>query len=331
MPRGTHLSEDEKISVMALHISGMAVNKICMQMNRSRKVIDSFLKNPEGYGKAKRTGRPSKLSDQDKRNLIREAKKTGKSSKQLKISMKLDVSDRYIRKLLSENEFLIYGPHKPVPKITRDHEKARLKWCNEKAQWNEEWDNVIFSDEKKFNLDGPDGLHSSWYDIRGEKKYFSKRKFGGGSVMIWAGFSKAGKTKIAFLEGNQTSSGYIYQLSEYLLPYAHLNYGTNFVFQQDLASIHNSKETKLWFQEQNINVLDWPACSPDLNPIENLWGIFVRKVYADFRQFSTKKELKKAILDCWESIESELLIKLINSMPRRCMEVILAKGKPTKY
>lgn len=55
-----------------------------------------------------------------------------------------------------------------------------------------------------------------------------------------------------------------------------------YVFQQDNAPIHVSRETEAWLQEKiKINVLSWPACSPDQHPIEQLCGIIVRRVYAD--------------------------------------------------
>ena len=62
--------------------------------------------------------------------------------------------------------------------------------------------------------------------------------------MVWGGFWRNGKTKLAILDGNQDAGNYIWTLSEYLLPYAHLHFGTDFVFQQDNASIHTPWETK---------------------------------------------------------------------------------------
>ncbi|KAG2773370.1 hypothetical protein Pcac1_g15663 [Phytophthora cactorum] len=59
--------------------------------------------------------------------------------------------------------------------------------------------------------------------------------------MVWAAFSAKGKTKIAFLNGRQNSELYIFTVSEFLLPFDHLHYGTEFVYQQDGASIHAFK------------------------------------------------------------------------------------------
>ena len=64
---------------------------------------------------------------------------------------------------------------------------------------------------------------------------------------------------------------------------------------QDKASIHTSQETRGWFNEQNILVLPHPAKSPNLNPIENLWVIGARRVYAKGRQFGGRESLKQAM------------------------------------
>ncbi len=52
----------------------------------------------------------------------------------------------------------------------------------------------------------------------------------------------------------------------------------DFIFQQDLAPAHTAKSTKSWLNDHGVGVLDWPANSPDLNPIENLCGIVKRKM-----------------------------------------------------
>lgn len=78
-------------------------------------------------------------------------------------------------------------------------------------------------------------------------------------------------------------------------------------------------------------MLDWPSKSPDLNPIENLWAILSRRVYPNGKQYDSVALLKAALFEAWEAIPVALLASLIESMPRRCVEVLVKKGNKTHY
>lgn len=149
--------------------------------------------------------------------------------------------------------------------------------------------------------------------------------------MTWAGFGANGTTEIVFCEGRINSKYYQNMLQTYLLPIGPVIGGENYVFMQDNASVHKSKSTMEWLAKADIKVMEWPSRSPDLNPIENLWGILVRKVYKDGRQFSSISELKSAILDAWDDLGPETFQKLVQSMPNRVFEVIRANGGQTHY
>lgn len=149
--------------------------------------------------------------------------------------------------------------------------------------------------------------------------------------MVWGGFCMNGMLELAFISSKMNSADYTLMLRTNLLPYLEKYAHIGYVFQQDNASVHSSKVTKNWFLSNQINVLGWPACSPDLNPIENLWGILVRRVYANNKQYATVQALKSAIIDAWESIEQTIYSNLINSMPSRIFELIQKKGTATHY
>ncbi len=147
--------------------------------------------------------------------------------------------------------------------------------------------------------------------------------------MIWAAMSSAGVHPVCFLKS--TVNTVIYQdiLEHFMLPAVDKLYGdTDFIFQQDLAPTHTAKGTKSWFHDHGVTVLDWPANSPDLEPIENLWGIVKRKMI-DTRP-NNADDLKAAIKATWASITPQQSHRMTASMPRRIDAVIHAKEGPTK-
>ena len=119
--------------------------------------------------------------------------------------------------------------------------------------------------------------------------------------MIWRASSSSGKFKLQFVCGLQKAEDYVKMLNDLSLAQEECRLcGEECIFQQDNAAIHNASITETYLLEQKINFLDHPACSPDLNPIENLWGLIVEKVYERGRQYSAISELKNAIFDAWE-------------------------------
>ncbi len=138
--------------------------------------------------------------------------------------------------------------------------------------------------------------------------------------MVWAAMSSAGVGPLCFLKSTVNAAIYQKIIEHFMLPSADkLNGDADFT----------AKGTKIWFNDHGVTVLDWPANSPDLNPIENLWGIVKRKM-RDTRP-NNADDLKAAIKVTWASITPEQCHRLITNMPRRIDAVIHAKGGPTKY
>ncbi len=150
------------------------------------------------------------------------------------------------------------------------------------------------------------------------------------SVMIWGAMSSAGVGPLCFLKTNVTAPVYQEILEHFMLPSAdQLFKDADFIFQQDLATAHTAKSTKSWLNDHGVGVLDWPENSPDLNPIENIWGIVKRKMRN--KRPKNADELKTTVKETWASIPPQQCRKLITSMPHRIEAVIKAKGAPTKY
>ncbi len=91
--------------------------------------------------------------------------------------------------------------------------------------------------------------------------------------------SSAGVGPLCFLKINITAPVYQEILSYFMLPSAdQLFKDADFIFQLDLAPAHTARSTKSWLNDHGVGVLYWPANSPDLSPIENIWGIVKRKL-----------------------------------------------------
>ncbi|KAF2354204.1 hypothetical protein FHG87_015038 [Trinorchestia longiramus] len=105
----------------------------------------------------------------------------------------------------------------------------------------------------------------------------------------------------------QNSVKYREVLQKSLIPFLANFHQNTTVFQQDNAAIHTSKHTREWLNGYNIHTLSWPAKSPDLNPIENLYDILARRVYADGRRFENKQELWGVVQECWRKFFKKFL------------------------
>ena len=149
--------------------------------------------------------------------------------------------------------------------------------------------------------------------------------------MCWAAFCADGLVDLRFVSNRMKSQEYTDILDPSLLPFMAQNPQKNYELQQDNVPIHKSNHTKQWMSKTGVARLDWPSRSPDLNPIENVWGLMVREVYKNRRQFSTVQELKAAILVAWNSLGSDVIKNLVASMKNRIFQVINRSGQVIDY
>ncbi|CCA71915.1 related to transposase-Wolbachia endosymbiont [Serendipita indica DSM 11827] len=226
------------------------------------------------------SGRPRKLSGPDMhyaRHLIRsgQAKNAVALIKQLKAMTCPALSPTTIRRAL---RLTGWKPRKKVkkPRLTRRHRKARLDWAERHRHWTvEDWKRVLWSDETKVNRLGNDGDEIVWVQ-EGEglnaRTVTQTVKGGGGRIMVWGciGWNRPGVARL--IEGKMDAKIYTHILDHELtqsVKKLKLRQG-RFVFQQDNDLKHMYKMAQNWFDGQKYKVMDWPAQSPDANPIENL-------------------------------------------------------------
>jgi transposase len=227
---------------------------------------------------------------------------------------------------------------KKKPRLLKRHIRQRLDFALRHQYWTtEDWKCVIWSDETKINRLGSDGRKWVWKK-KGDNRLTDRHvqgtiKFGGGSLMMWGCMTAKGFGYACRIDHRMNAEVYTGILDDYLLPtieYYDLE-ADNIIFQQDNDSKHTSRAAQEWFENNEIEVLEWPTQSPDLSPIENLWEHLKRRL-------SEYKTEPSGMLELWERVENELdkitpemCMKLIETMPERIAAVLKAKGGYTKY
>jgi hypothetical protein len=148
--------------------------------------------------------------------------------------------------------------------------------------------------------------------------------------MSWYGLGHA-----AVPDDTVNAEVYTELLQEFMLGSSTLCFKTKkFIFQQDNARPHTAKATKAWLAKHKIELLPWPANSPDMNPIEHMWWK-IKSIIRAKPIASNVKELWKLCLEaidwCWSPEGVEYAHKLVDSMPERVAALVRARGGYTRY
>ena len=215
--------------------------------------------------------------------------------------------------------------------LTASHRAARLQWAQQHFRWGrQQWARVLFSDESRFNLSHHDG------GIRGFRRrgecfadncLIERDRFGGGSVMVWVGIMDRRKTNLIVMQCNLNAQGYINQI---LQPEAVLflqRHGP-VILMHDNASPHVARICRQFLNRNNVNVLPWPAVSPDMNPIEHIWDCLGRKVRAR-GNVDNLRDLENALIQEWNNIPNVVIRRYVRSMRGRLAACINSRGGQT--
>ncbi|GFY26628.1 transposable element Tcb2 transposase [Trichonephila clavipes] len=205
--------------------------------------------------------------------------------------------------------------------LTRQHRTARLQWCREHHNWTEQdWACVLFSDESRFSLSSDCRRQLIWREsgtAYRPENIQEKDRYPTCSIMVWAGIMINGRTRLHVV-ANETMTGQRY-IDEVLLPHVRLfrgAVGDKFVFMDDNATCHRTLAVQDCLDSEGIQRLVWPARSPDLNPIENVWDALGRQVAARNYPPTNKNTLIRALTEEWDKLPQQLLDNVVQSMVR---------------
>lgn len=223
------------------------------------------------------------------------------------------------------------------PFLTEEHKQARVIFAaNHILEGNDFWERVVFTDEKIFKStsDRRKFLVYRPENSRFDPQYTHTIKNSGRfSLNMWGWFSARGLGVFWRIDGRFNSEKYIDILNDVMLPSVALLHEENFIYQQDNCPVHTANVVETWFRDRNIQVLPWPSNSPDINPIENIWGRLVKIIYQRNWRPRNAEELSEAIERALDilSEEEHYFQNLSYSMPRRLQLVLDNNGEPIKY
>ena len=227
---------------------------------------------------------------------------------------------------------------RPAPILTPENRQQRVNWCNTHSDWTlADWKAVLFSDESRATLDGQDGRIRIW---RKSKERFHPdcllpTQHQAPGLMVWGCFSWLGLGPLIVLEQNVTGNSYSELLEIHVLPtmMAMFDEIEDGVFQDDNAQAHRSHTASAKAEELGIERLPWPAHSPDLNPIENLWSLLKKRIKSKENRPTNIPELRASLDQAWAELAEHTQIwrPLIESMPSRIAAVKKSRGYPINH
>jgi transposase len=333
MGRKKDLTSPERAEIVRLLSIGNTTNDIAKTLGRDHRTIKKYVQRSEGGRKKRDEPKRRKISDKQVTRLKREATKTPlASSAMIFKSCGIDNMSRSGRcKVLRE-----LGQVKKAqtrPRITAQHREKRLNWARTYQKCD--FSKVLWTDEMRVTLDGPEGWARGWVMNGQQPPIRLRRQQGGGGLMVWAaiydnqligpfrvpdGVKLNSQNYCDFLWDNFFKKWYNRKSRAFK---------KSMIFMQDNAPSHASKYSTAFLAEKGIKgdtLMIWPPCSPDLNPIENLWSILKRKIYHEGQQYSTLTSLWDTLVAVSAQISPEEIKKLTSSMDNRLLHVVEKKG-----
>lgn len=331
MPRINH---DTRVEIVELSKNGESQRSISKRLHVSRCAIQAILKKFNSAGAVAdlpKSGRIPKTSIREQRNLIRFSKRNPflpATTLRRNWNTQNSVSISTVKYILRKYGLLgRIAARKPLLNKKQIH--RRLCWCRKHFKWNHKnWKKVIFSDECRLEL-----VPKARHYVRRERCCRFKHQYtqktihsGRRSLMIWGAIKANGERQLVRCIQTVNAAEYMRILNCGLNKF----YKKDEILVQDNAPCHNARATRAFLASKKIKTMDnWPAQSPDLNIIENLWSLLKNKVAC--MPANNVDELWENCCRVWKSIPNETIRKLYESINTRILEVIRNKGLNSRY
>jgi transposase len=331
----------ERAQYTLLKEQGWRITDIARKYNRQykdvKRWVDRAAADPSDGAvlDRARSGRKRKTTEKQDEKIVAQYKKNWRPNKKGRRKIEKELRENAISGVPAISAKTVYRrlkersgkSMKSVPQkffLSSVNITKRKKWA--RSIKGEDFSRWIFSDETKFTVGG---RKRKAFEFEGES--LSDVKFAHPvSQQVWACMSRSGPGEMEFIDGILTGIMYKAILKKKLHLAARKLFPTGaWKFQQDNDPKHTSRVVKDWLEENNVELVEWPSQSPDMNVQENLHNIWKDRV--DALHPTTRQDLRKKIKKVFYEMTAEDTRPLVDSMRQRVESLRKAKGGHTKY
>ncbi|GFX79757.1 transposable element Tcb2 transposase [Trichonephila clavipes] len=296
------------------------VEKLPYQLNEEAERTERPIRRLRTAIREFSSGRPRGTTPADDRYIVLQAKRNrrqtaGEIARHTTQATGRPISRFTVARRLHGGGLFARRPVRCVPS-TPAHRRRRSLWCREQRNWRDnEWGRVLLTDESRFSLSSDSHRILIWRE-RGSRNHPSniieRDRYRGRGVLVWGGIMLGSRTDIHIFD-------------------AEALWVCSFFFMDDNAPCHRTVAAEQLLESEDIERMDWPARSPDLNPIEHVWDFLGRRLAARTLPPVTIRELRLALQDEWAAMPQQLIDTLILSMGRRCETCLAVRGDHIPY
>ncbi|GFU74506.1 transposable element Tcb2 transposase [Trichonephila clavipes] len=315
------------------HLDAFTRGRIIGKLEEGRSVTRTSIR---GFS----SGRPRETTPADDRYIVLQARRNrrqtaGEIARHTTQATGRPISRFTVARRLHGGGLFSRRPARCVP-LTPAHRRRRSLWCREHRNWRDnEWGRVLFTDESRFSLSRDSHRILIWRE-RGSRNnpsnIIERDRYGGRGVLVWGGIMLGSRTDLHIVDTGSVNG--IRYCKEILLPFVRIfrgAMGLQFLFMDDNAPCHRTVAAEQLLESEYIERMDWPARSPDLNPIEHVWDFLGRRLAARTLPPVTIRELRLELQDEWAAMPQQLIDTLILSMGRRCETCLAVRGDHIPY